>query len=70
MPALNRCAAGRRGVVSAQLTVRSSGQVSYALVQGSFAGTREGTCLAKALREVRFPEFSDPTLKLTYPLQF
>lgn len=70
MPALERCAAGRRGSVSAQLTVRGSGQVSYALVQGSFAGTREGSCLAKALRDVRFPAFSETSLRLTYPLQF
>ncbi len=70
MPALDRCAAGRRGSVSAQLTVRGSGRVSYALVQGSFAGTREGSCLVQALREVRFPAFSEPSLRLTYPLHF
>jgi hypothetical protein len=70
MPALARCTGGRKGSVSAQLTVRSSGQVSYALVQGSFAGTPEGSCLAQALRDVRFPAFSEPSLRLTYPLQF
>ena len=70
MPALNRCTDGRKGSVSAQLTVRGSGRVSYALIQGSFAGTREGSCLATALRDVRFPAFSEPSLRLTYPLQF
>ena len=70
MPALNQCTAGRKGSVSAQLTVRGTGQVSYALIQGSFAGTREGSCLAKALRDVRFPAFSESSLRLTYPLQF
>jgi type IV secretory pathway VirB10-like protein len=70
MPALSQCTGGRKGSVSAQLTVRSSGQVSYALIQGSFAGTPEGSCLARALRDVRFPPFAEPSLRLTYPLQF
>jgi hypothetical protein len=70
MPALARCTGGRRGVVEVQLTVRGSGKVTYALVQGSFAGTPQGSCLARALRDVRFPEFGESSLRLSYPLQF
>jgi hypothetical protein len=70
MPALSRCTGGRRGVVEVQLTVRGSGKVTYALVQGSFAGTPEGSCLARALRDVQFPEFTESSLRLSYPLQF
>ncbi len=70
MPELARCTGGRKGAVSAQLTVRGNGKVSYALIEGSFAGTPEGSCLVKALREVRFPAFADSRLRLTYPLQF
>lgn len=70
MPHLSKCTGGRAGLVQAQLTVRNTGKVTYALVQGSFAATQEGSCLASALREVRFPAFGEPTLRLTYPLQF
>ncbi len=70
LPGLSKCTGGRSGVVQAQLTVRNTGKVSYALVQGSFAGTPEGTCLVSALRDVRFPEFGEPSLRLTYPIYF
>ncbi len=67
---LSKCTGGRSGVVQAQLTVRNTGKVSYALIQGTFAGTPEGTCLVGALREIRFPEFAESSLRLTYPLSF
>lgn len=66
-PQLEQCAAGQHGVASVAATVASSGRVSYALVQGKFAGTPEGSCMALAVRQAHFPRFSQASLKVVYP---
>lgn len=69
-PELEKCTGGRRGIAEVSLTVRPEGRVSYAVVDGSFAGSPEGTCMAQALRQAKFPAFSDPMLRVKYPFQF
>ena len=57
------------GVATVTLTVRGSGQVSHALVGGTFAGTPQGSCIARAVKLARFPSFSDDSVRITYPFQ-
>jgi hypothetical protein len=59
----------RHGVAEVTLTVRPAGFVSYAVVSGAYAGTSEGSCIARAVRAAKFPAFSDPTLRVTYPFE-
>jgi hypothetical protein len=66
-PQLEQCAAGQHGVASVAATVVGSGRVSYAVVQGKFSGTPEGSCMALAVRKAQFPRFSQPNLKVVYP---
>jgi hypothetical protein len=66
---VTKCTGGRAGIAELTLTVRASGQVTYALVNGTFAGTPEGSCIANVLRAAKFPAFRDPVLRVNYPLQ-
>jgi hypothetical protein len=66
---LQRCVGDRHGVAEVTLTVRPAGFVSYAVVSGTYAGTSEGSCIARAVRAAKFPAFSDPTLRVTYPFE-
>jgi hypothetical protein len=67
-PELVRCAAGKHGVAQISATIAASGRISYALVGGKFQGTAEGSCMARVVRGARFPQFSQPTLKASYPV--
>jgi hypothetical protein len=66
-PQLEQCAAGQQGVASVAATVANTGRVTYSVVQGKFAGTPEGSCMALAVRKAQFPRFSQPSLKVVYP---
>lgn len=66
-PAVAACAEGRSGVATVQLTVANTGRVSGALVSGIFAGTPQGSCIARAVRQARFPRFTRPTFSVTFP---
>jgi hypothetical protein len=66
--AVRDCAAGRSGVSNITITVvGNSGRVSSALVEGEFAGTPEGSCMARAVRGARFERFAQPTFRVRYP---
>jgi hypothetical protein len=65
---LTQCAAGQHGVAQIAATIASTGRISHALVEGAFAGTPEGSCMARAVRAARFPTFSQPSLKVSYPV--
>jgi hypothetical protein len=67
-PELVQCAAGKHGVAQISATIAASGRISYALVGGKFQGTAEGSCMARVVRGARFPQFSQPTLKVSYPV--
>jgi hypothetical protein len=64
---LEQCASGQRGVATVSATIAGSGRVTYSVVQGKFAGTPEGSCMALAVRKAQFPRFSQPSLKVVYP---
>ena len=51
------------------MIVRSRGVVSYAMVSGSFAGTPEGSCIARSVKLAKFPAFSDPSVRVNYPFE-
>jgi hypothetical protein len=69
-PAMLTCAAGTHGMSTARVTVAGSGRVAYASIEGAFAGTPQGSCMALALRNAVFPRFSAPNLQVTYPFRF
>ena len=61
------CAAGRSGVADLDITVANSGAVTHVLVGGDFAGTTQGSCIARAVRTARFPSFKQERLRLLFP---
>jgi hypothetical protein len=68
--AVAACAAGRGGVVTVRVTFAgSSGRVTTAVVEGAFAGTPEGSCMARAIRAARVPRFAQPTSSVSFPFQ-
>ena len=67
---LAECAGAAHGTSYANLTIQADGRVTYSLVDGAFAGTPEGSCMAKALRKLSFPHFSGPPFKVRFPLVF
>jgi hypothetical protein len=68
-PQLRACVGEQHGVADVTLTVRSAGVVSHALVEGPFAGSSEGSCIARALRTVKLPASSYTVSHLEYPFQ-
>ncbi|MGD8861042.1 MAG: hypothetical protein PVI30_13625 [Myxococcales bacterium] len=66
-PAVRACTHGQRGIAQVDLTVTDSGKVSHAVVAGDFAGTPEGTCIARAVRAARFAPFQKPLFRVVYP---
>lgn len=66
--ALVQCAAGKQGVAEIEATIANSGRISHALIGGKFTGTAEGSCMARVVRTARFPQFRQPTLKVSYPV--
>jgi hypothetical protein len=66
-PQVIACAQGKRGTAQADITVASSGVVTRALVVGDFAGTPEGSCMARAVRDAHFPSFAQPSFRVIHP---
>jgi len=69
-PMLQSCAAARHGAALAHITVAGSGRVTHAIVSGAFAGTPEGSCIARAIRGAQFPAFAQAKIELSYPFAF
>jgi hypothetical protein len=67
---LAQCVQDKHGTTYANVTIQGSGLVSYSLIDGAFAGTEAGSCMARALRSATFPEFAGPPFKVRYPLRF
>jgi hypothetical protein len=67
IPELQKCVGEQHGDADVTMVVRSHGVVSYAVVSGSFAGTPEGSCIARSVKLAKFPAFSAPSLRVTYP---
>jgi hypothetical protein len=69
-PRVSSCGSTRHGTVQVNVTVSgSTGRVRNAVIQGEFAGTREGSCVARAVRRARFPEFGRESFSFTYPFR-
>ena len=66
-PRLAACSAGRHGIVDARVSIAGSGRVTRALIQGDFAGTREGSCMALALRAATVQSFAGPVFQVQFP---
>lgn len=69
LPAIRECAAGQSGALQVEVTVGSSGRVRNALVTGAFAGTPEGSCMARTVRGARFPRFGQESFTVRYPFR-
>ena len=68
VPEISSCANGRRGTVPVDVIVQPSGRVTGATVTGSFQGTPEGSCIARAVRSARFPAHNgDEPTRFRYP---
>jgi hypothetical protein len=69
-PAVNACAQGAGGVAQVRITFSgSSGRVTSALIEGQFAGTPQGSCIARAVRGGSVPRFAQPTFSVLFPFQ-
>lgn len=67
-PAVTACAAGTHGRVTVTVVVAGeTGHVRSAVVSGDYAGTPEGSCIARAVREAELAPFSRSTFTITYP---
>ncbi len=66
---LMACANGRQGRAEITFSVGSSGRVRTATVGGDFAGSPEGSCMARAARSTAFPAFTNESLSVTFPYQ-
>ena len=68
--AVATCAAGRGGVAQVRVTFSGpSGRVLNAVMEGQFAGTPQGSCIARAVRAASVPRFSQPSVTVSYPFQ-
>ncbi|MDB4991680.1 MAG: Fe-S oxidoreductase [Myxococcaceae bacterium] len=68
-PRLQECVGDEHGIADVTLTVRAPGVVSHALVEGAYAGSDKGSCIARALRSVQLPRFVAPLSRVEYPFQ-
>lgn len=63
------CAEGRTGVAELDLTLSAAGTVSHAVVGGDFAGSPQGSCIARSLRRARFAPFQQPKFRVLYRMK-
>ena len=69
-PDARACAPQHRGaVVPVTVTFAASGRVTTALVEGTLAGSPEGSCVARTLRRARVAEFAGDRFVVAYPLR-
>lgn len=68
-PAVMACAGSVHGQALVEVSVGPSGRVRTATVGGAFAGTKEGSCIARAVRTAKFPAFSRDDFRVTFPYQ-
>jgi len=66
LPNLRACT-DSHGAVPIRVTISGSGRVTTAMVQGHFAGTPEGSCLARAVRTARLPAFRQRRINVNFP---
>jgi hypothetical protein len=64
---IGECAHGQHGVAQLDITVAGNGVVTHAVVGGDFAGTPEGSCIARVARAAQFVPFAKPRFRVIYP---
>ena len=67
LEAVRACAEGAHGLADVDVVIASSGRITTATVNGPFAGTPVGSCIARAVRGAQFPPFAQPRFEVTYP---
>lgn len=68
-PAVKACFGGTHGVATAEMKIKGdSGRVSSVDVSGQPGSI--GSCIARAVRKARFPEFTDDSISIRYPMQY
>lgn len=63
---LSECSKGRSGTAEIDLTIASTGAVTYALIAGDYAGTPQGSCIARTIRGAHFEPFKKPRVRILY----
>ena len=66
-PAVRACAGDRSGIARVHITFASNGRVQGALVEGDFAATPEGSCIARTVRRAHLSPFRQSAFSVTYP---
>mgnify|MGYP003429070154 CR=1 FL=1 len=64
------CAGDQHGTSYANVTIHGNGRVAHSTIEGAFARSPAGSCMARALRTATFPRFSGPQLTVRYPYVF
>jgi hypothetical protein len=67
-PDIAACTGDAHGRAVANVTIAGSGRVTYVAVEGAFAGTPAGSCIARTVRTAKFPPFSSVNMKVSYPM--
>ena len=60
------CVGDKHGIAKVGLIISASGRVRHAVVTGVFAGTREGSCIARTVRAARFSRFSGEPVSVEF----
>lgn len=66
-PALLTCIGAAHGTTFANVTIASTGRVRHASIEGAFAGTTGGSCMARVLRSATVPRFSADSMTVRFP---
>ena len=68
--AVTACGNGEHGIATVQVSFAgATGHVSNAVVNGQFAGTSVGSCIARAVRGASIPPFRQSTFSVSYPFR-
>lgn len=65
--AVQACAEGKTGVAELDITIAGTGAITTVLVGGDFAGSAQGSCIARTVRQTRFPRFQKERFRLLFP---
>lgn len=69
-PRILNCGRGQSGLVQVKVKIMgSTGRVGSANVEGQFAGTPVGSCVAREIRNASFPRFKRDSLTVLYPFR-
>lgn len=69
-PQVEACFGESHGLAEVVVIVAGSGRVTTSTVSGRFAGTPVGSCIARAVRGARFPEFTNPRFEVHYQYRY